>query len=83
MLMLSAFFSGSEIAFISANRLKVELKHQQGSRRAKILTKFYESPSKFLGTMLIGNNIALVIFGMLTESQWEEPISAFLPASIF
>lgn len=82
MLALSAFFSGSEIAFISANRLRVELKRQQGSRKARILTRFYESPSKFLGTMLIGNNITLVIFGMLTESEWEAPIAHLLPSGL-
>jgi len=61
-LFFSAFFSGSEIAFISANKLGVALKQEGGSRRGKILTKFYEFPNKFLSTMLVGNNIALVAF---------------------
>ena len=61
-LLLSALFSGSEIAFISASKLEVELKKMQGSRRGSILAKFYESPSDFLSTMLVGNNIALVVF---------------------
>lgn len=78
-LLFSAFFSGSEIAFISANRLKIEVKTQQGTLSGKILSKFYEHPSQFLGTMLIGNNIALVIFGMLTEALWNEPLQRLLP----
>lgn len=78
-LLASAFFSGSEIAFISANRLKMEVKTQQGELSAKILSKFYEQPSAFLGTMLVGNNIALVIFGILTEEIWKEPLQEMLP----
>ncbi|HHH50742.1 MAG TPA: HlyC/CorC family transporter [Saprospiraceae bacterium] len=64
-LLLSAFFSGTEIAFISANKLRVELKRKKGSRRGVILADFYEKPAEFLGTMLIGNNIVLVIFTYL------------------
>lgn len=60
--MLSAFFSGSEIAFVSASKLGIELKREKGSRRGNIISKFYDNPEKFLGTMLIGNNIALVAF---------------------
>lgn len=78
-LIFSAFFSGSEIAFISANRLKIEVKTQQGTLSGKILSKFYDHPSQFLGTMLVGNNIALVIFGMLTEELWNEPLQRMLP----
>lgn len=64
-LFLSALFSGSEIAFISANKLRVELKRQKGTRRGSILSRFYEKPSEFLATMLVGNNIALVVFTTL------------------
>ena len=64
-LLLSAFFSGSEIAFISANKLGIEVMKNKKSRRGNILAKFYEKPSDFLGTMLVGNNIALVIFTIL------------------
>ncbi|MEM6965253.1 MAG: hemolysin family protein [Bacteroidota bacterium] len=64
-LLLSALFSGSEIAFVSANKLRVELKKKKGSRRGAILAHFYEKPADFLGTMLVGNNIALVIFTTL------------------
>lgn len=64
-LLLSAFFSGSEIAFVSANKLGIEVMKNKKSRRGNILAKFYEKPSEFLGTMLVGNNIALVIFTIL------------------
>ena len=64
-LFLSALFSGSEIAFISSSKLRVELKRKRGSRRGKILANFFDKPAHFLGTMLVGNNIALVIFTFL------------------
>ncbi len=64
-LLLSAFFSGSEIAFVSANKLKIELKKRQRERRGAILARFFDRPADFLGTMLVGNNIALVIFTTL------------------
>ncbi len=60
-LALSAFFSGCEIAFVSANKLEIEIKHEKGSKRGYILKHFYDHPESFLGTMLVGNNIALVI----------------------
>ncbi len=59
---MSAFFSGSEIAFLSASKLGIEIKKDKGSRRGLILAKFYDDPKRFIGTMLVGNNIALVIF---------------------
>ena len=64
-LLLSALFSGTEIAFISASKLQVELKRSKGSRKGAILAKFYQNPADFLSTMLVGNNIALVVFTAL------------------
>lgn len=64
-LLLSALFSGSEIAFISANKLRVELRKKKGAARGTILANFYEKPAHFLSTMLVGNNIALVAFTIL------------------
>ncbi|NUN99781.1 MAG: HlyC/CorC family transporter [Saprospiraceae bacterium] len=64
-LLLSALFSGSEIAFVSANKLKVELKKKKGTRRSRYYSKFYDKPSSFIGTMLVGNNIVLVVFTFL------------------
>ncbi len=64
-LILSAFFSGSEIAFISSNKLGIEVLKNKGSRRGSVLAKFYHSPKEFISSMLVGNNIALVILTML------------------
>ncbi|AIY12170.1 hemolysin [Cellulophaga baltica NN016038] len=62
-LILSAFFSGMEIAFISANKIHIEIEKKQDGFLAKILTRLTKKPSKFIATMLIGNNIALVVYG--------------------
>jgi len=70
-LLLSGFFSGTEIAFVSASRLKIELKRQQGRLRGRLLSGFFENPSKFIGTTLVGNNIALVFFSLLLEELIE------------
>jgi CBS domain containing-hemolysin-like protein len=63
-LLLSAMFSGLEIAFISANKLKIELDNKLGFFNAKVLSFFNKNPSKFISTMLVGNNIALVVYGI-------------------
>ena len=61
-LLCSAFFSGMEIAFISSNKLKIELDNNKGEIGAKILSYFSDKPAWFIATMLVGNNIALVIY---------------------
>ncbi len=63
-LLFSAFFSGMEIAFISANKIHIEIEKKQEGFLAKVLTRLTRKPSKFIATMLIGNNIALVIYGL-------------------
>ncbi|MDB4291928.1 hemolysin family protein [Maribacter sp.] len=62
-LVFSAFFSGMEIAFISANKIHIEIEKKQEGFLAKVLSRLTKKPSKFIATMLIGNNIALVIYG--------------------
>ncbi|MBU2927645.1 hemolysin family protein [Winogradskyella psychrotolerans] len=62
-LILSAFFSGMEIAYVSSNKIHIELEKKQGDFLGKILSKLTDKPSKYIATMLIGNNIALVIYG--------------------
>ena len=64
-LILSAFFSGMEIAYISSNKIHIEIAKKQNDFLAKTLTKLTAKPSKFIATMLIGNNIALVVYGFL------------------
>ncbi|MEP2281302.1 hemolysin family protein, partial [Maribacter sp.] len=63
-LIFSAFFSGMEIAFISANKIHIEIEKKQEGFLAMVLTRLTKKPSKFIATMLIGNNIALVIYGL-------------------
>lgn len=62
-LMLSAFFSGMEIAYVSSNKIHIEIEKKQEGLLAKVLSRLTAKPSKFITTMLIGNNIALVIYG--------------------
>lgn len=78
-LLFSAFFSGMEIAYISANKIHLELEKKQEGIFALILTRLTAKPSKFITTMLIGNNIALVIYGLFMGDilmEWFELLSA-------
>ncbi len=78
-LLFSAFFSGMEIAFLSANRLKIEVDKNKGSFSAGIIAKFITIPSKFIGAMLLGNNIALVIYGMAMARILDPYITGLIP----
>jgi len=62
-LILSAFFSGMEIAYISSNKIFIEIEKRQSGVLATVLKKLTKKPSKFIATMLVGNNIALVVYG--------------------
>lgn len=62
-LLLSAFFSGMEIAFVSSNKVHIELQKNQTDIIASVLKTLTKKPSKFIATMLVGNNIALVVYG--------------------
>jgi putative hemolysin len=80
-LILSAFFSGMEIAFVSSNKILVEIEKEQKGILAKILTKLTENPSKFITTMLIGNTIALVIYGFLMGDILVNWFQSMVPTS--
>ncbi len=77
-LTLSAFFSGIEIAFVSANKLKIELDKKLGSWPAKVYSYFLQNESKFITTMLLGNNIALVIYGIVMGQLIEPVIGSYI-----
>ena len=72
-LLFSAFFSGMEIAYVSANKIHLEIEKKRSSLIAAVLKRITRRPSKFIATMLVGNNIALVIYGLFMGDvlmQW-------------
>ncbi|MCX6183331.1 MAG: hemolysin family protein [Bacteroidetes bacterium] len=73
-LLFSAIFSGMEIAFVSANKMEIELESKSGSMIAGICSRFVSTPSRFLATMLIGNNLALVVYSTYMEQLLEGPV---------
>lgn len=77
-LLFSAIFSGIEIAFVSADRLHIELKSQQGTIVGRILNQFTERPSQFISTTLVGNTIALVIYGIYMARLVEPFIGEYI-----
>jgi len=70
-ILLSAFFSGMEMAFVSSNKFKVEIDKNRNSMQARLLSIVTRQPSRYIGTMLIGNNIMLVIYGLLMAALLE------------
>jgi len=78
----SALFSGIEIAFISANKLKIELDKKNRLFSGRVLSNFQKNPSDFVSTLLIGNTIMLVIYGIAMSHLLEKPIRNILPVGL-
>ena len=77
-MLFSAFFSGMEIAFVSSNRLLAEMDREKNGLSQKAITVFYQHPNNFVSTMLVGNNIALVIYGILFAKIFDATLFASL-----
>lgn len=78
-MVFSAFFSGVEMAFVSSNKLYFELKAKQDLLSAKIISHFNQKPSQFIGTMLIGNTLSLVAYGIFMEEYLHHAILTNIP----
>ena len=81
-LLFSAFFSGIEIAFISANKLKLELDKNSGKFPANIIAYFSKNEPDFITTMLVGNNIALVVYGIMMTQILTPKFAVYLDSDV-
>ena len=81
-LFFSAFFSGIEIAFISANKLQLELDKNTGKFPSNIISYFSKNESDFITTMLVGNNIALVVYGIVMTQILTPELSEYFSSSL-
>jgi CBS domain containing-hemolysin-like protein len=81
-LLLSAFFSGMEIAFISSNKLRLEMEKKQGTFPSRITSVFTRNPGQYIASMLVGNNIALVVYGITMAVILEPPLRNFTDSEV-
>ncbi len=81
-IILSAFFSGMEIAFVSSNKLRIELDRKQGVFGSKIVKLFTNNPGQYIATMLIGNNFSLVIYGLIFSKILGSLLAPFIGSEL-
>lgn len=81
-LVFSAFFSGYEISFLSSNKLRMELDRKQGKRYARVMDRFIKNPEEVLSCLLVGNNVAIVIYGMAAAKILDPLIEKYITASV-
>ncbi len=81
-LIFSACFSGVEIAFVASDKLQIELDNEKGKLYGKIFSRFIKNPSQFIGTTLLGNTLALVVYGIYMADLIEPFLSSNLPEAV-
>ncbi|GAA4423421.1 hemolysin family protein [Pontibacter saemangeumensis] len=81
-LLFSAFFSGIEMAFMAANKIQIELNEKNGALSGRILGFLLKRPARLMGTTLIGNTLALVLYGLAIASVLHQLLSAYLPEGL-
>lgn len=81
-LLASAFFSATEMAFVSANRLHVAVQKKKGSLLGKVISRFYDKRANFMTSILIGNTVSLVVYGIFMASVVEPPLRTWLGAQL-
>lgn len=81
-LFFSAIFSGYEIAFFSSNKLRIELDRKQGKKYARVMNRFIEHPEKLISSLLMGNNVAIVIYGISIAKILDPLIERYITHSL-